>query len=275
LLGVRRFVAPALEDTSFMNLPAPPTGLYPEDYDRIEAAVMETVRGRWFLLEYARRQRAAETDRLVQAVDRLERYVATRIEEPEATPAGEWRLPRRLAERAREFAATLRASGLDDTLCAQADALADQFAAYAEPAPPAAPETSAAPRVEAPEEAFEAPAPVEENAREEMARQEIAREEISSPEVVALEVANHDIAIPHASASEAIVSEDIAFEEAEWSEPVATQEDEAAVEDVDIRNWEEAARADAIADEIITDPRHAALSRLDHLSLHEKLRLFG
>lgn len=257
-----------------MNLPVPPTGLYPEDYDRIEAAVMETVRGRWFLLEYARRQRAAETDRLVQAVDRLERYVATRIEEPEAAPAGEWRLPRRLAERAREFAATLRASGLDETLCTQADALADQFAAYAEPAPPAAPEISAAPRVETPEEAFEAPAPVEENASEEIARQEIARE-FSSPEVVTLEVASHDIASLHAGASEAIVSEDIAFEEAEWSEPVAAQEDEAAAEDVDIQNWEEAARADAVEDEIITDPRHAALSRLDHLSLHEKLRLFG
>jgi hypothetical protein len=26
---------------------------------------------------------------------------------------------------------------------------------------------------------------------------------------------------------------------------------------------------------IIVDPRRAALSRLDHLSLHEKLRLFG
>ena len=38
----------------------------------IEQAVMETARGRWFLLEYARRQRAAETQRLADLVDRLE-----------------------------------------------------------------------------------------------------------------------------------------------------------------------------------------------------------
>jgi hypothetical protein len=252
-----------------MNLPAPPTGLYPEDYDRIEAAVMETVRGRWFLLEYARRQRAAETDRLVQAVDRLERYVATRIEEPEAEPAGEWRLPRRLAERAREFAATLRASGLDETLCAQADALADQFAAYAEPAPPAAAEISAAPQVEPPIEAVEAPAPFEETSSD-----DVAGEEAASPEIVAREITNHDSVGPRLGAGEAIASDPIAFEEAEWSETVAAPEDETAAEEIDLRNWKEEAAADAV-DEVITDARHAALSRLDRLSLHEKLRLFG
>jgi hypothetical protein len=257
-----------------MNLPAPPTGLYPEDYDRIEAAVMETVRGRWFLLEYARRQRASETERLVQAVDRLERYVATRVEEPEAPPPGDWRLPRRLAERAREFAATLRASGLDETLCAQADALADQFAAYAEPALPEAASASATPSVDAPEEAFEAPAPAREIESEAIAAHEIEEiAPVTSQKIEGEEIESEAIESAH------IASEPIAFDEAEWSETVAEPETMAAeaVErrDVDLRNWEEEARADAVDDEIITDPRHAALSRLDHLSLHEKLRIFS
>ena len=41
------------------------------DFDTIEAAVMETVRGRWFLKEYARRNRNADTQAVLDAVDRL------------------------------------------------------------------------------------------------------------------------------------------------------------------------------------------------------------
>src|SRR5687767_8669536 len=41
------------------------------DFDTIEAAVMETVRGRWFLKEYARRNRNADTQAVLEAVDRL------------------------------------------------------------------------------------------------------------------------------------------------------------------------------------------------------------
>ncbi|MFY9629445.1 MAG: hypothetical protein WAK03_15005 [Methylocystis sp.] len=59
-----------------MTLTTPPEGIVPEDYERIEAAVMETARGRWFLLEFARRQRAAETQQLLEAIARLERNVA-------------------------------------------------------------------------------------------------------------------------------------------------------------------------------------------------------
>ena len=59
-----------------MTIPALPSGLQPEDFEKIEAAVMETARGRWFLLEYARRQRAEEAGRLILAVERLERRVA-------------------------------------------------------------------------------------------------------------------------------------------------------------------------------------------------------
>jgi chemotaxis protein CheZ len=45
------------------------------DYAAIEAAVMETDRGRWFLAEYARRNRHAETESLLTSLDRIERAV--------------------------------------------------------------------------------------------------------------------------------------------------------------------------------------------------------
>lgn len=41
------------------------------DFDTIEAAVMETARGRWFLKEFARRNRNADTQAVLEAVDRL------------------------------------------------------------------------------------------------------------------------------------------------------------------------------------------------------------
>lgn len=45
---------------------------FDDEYDAIEAAVMETERGRWFLREFARRTRATETAALLAAIDRLE-----------------------------------------------------------------------------------------------------------------------------------------------------------------------------------------------------------
>ncbi len=46
-----------------------------DDYALIEAAVMETARGRWFLSEYARRNRAADTEVVLEALARLERGI--------------------------------------------------------------------------------------------------------------------------------------------------------------------------------------------------------
>jgi hypothetical protein len=46
-----------------------------EDFDLIEAAVMETARGRWFLREYARRNRNADTKVVLDAVERLKEAV--------------------------------------------------------------------------------------------------------------------------------------------------------------------------------------------------------
>ena len=44
------------------------------DYEAIEGAVMETHRGRWFLKEYARRNRAADTQMLLQAIGAARRH---------------------------------------------------------------------------------------------------------------------------------------------------------------------------------------------------------
>jgi chemotaxis regulatin CheY-phosphate phosphatase CheZ len=54
------------------NTPAP---LSEADYTAIEAAVVETARGRWFLAEYARRNRHADTLMLISALDRIEAAV--------------------------------------------------------------------------------------------------------------------------------------------------------------------------------------------------------
>ena len=48
-----------------------------EDYEAIEQAVLETSRGRWFLAEYARRNRNADTAVLLEAIRKLERTVET------------------------------------------------------------------------------------------------------------------------------------------------------------------------------------------------------
>src|SRR4051794_25038131 len=53
------------------NLPVP-APLSDANYEAIEGAVMETARGRWFLAEYARRNRNADTTMLLKALDRIE-----------------------------------------------------------------------------------------------------------------------------------------------------------------------------------------------------------
>jgi hypothetical protein len=48
------------------------------DYDAIEAAVVETERGRWFLKEYARRNRNADSLLILEALDHLNRLMKER-----------------------------------------------------------------------------------------------------------------------------------------------------------------------------------------------------
>lgn len=54
----------------------PSTPLLETDYEAIAAAVMETDRGRWFLQEYARRNRNADTQTVLTAIDKLEKRIS-------------------------------------------------------------------------------------------------------------------------------------------------------------------------------------------------------
>lgn len=49
------------------------------DYDAIAAAVMETERGRWFLAEFARRNRVADTAAVLDALSALEARLLERL----------------------------------------------------------------------------------------------------------------------------------------------------------------------------------------------------
>ena len=58
-----------------------------EDYDAISEAFMETSRGRWFLGEYAKRNRNADTHMVLDAVARIEQSLAAQKRpEPEPVP---------------------------------------------------------------------------------------------------------------------------------------------------------------------------------------------
>jgi len=64
-----------------------------QDYDAIREAFMETARGRWFLGEYAKRNRNAETSMVLDAVARIEETLAAQRQ-----PVVEDRLPEALVE---------------------------------------------------------------------------------------------------------------------------------------------------------------------------------
>src|SRR3954454_9510319 len=52
------------------------------DYDAISAAFMEASRGRWFLSEYAKRNRNADTRMVLDAVARIEKHLAAERNAP-------------------------------------------------------------------------------------------------------------------------------------------------------------------------------------------------
>ncbi|SEF66929.1 hypothetical protein [Bosea lathyri] len=62
------------------------TPLSETDYEAIEAAVLETARGRWFMAEYAKRNRQADTMTLLNAIGRIERVVGLSTQQPANTP---------------------------------------------------------------------------------------------------------------------------------------------------------------------------------------------
>lgn len=62
----------------------PPSPLRTEDYEAIQDAVMETERGRWFLREFAQRNRNADTDVLLSAIQKLHNNLVTTQQAPDA-----------------------------------------------------------------------------------------------------------------------------------------------------------------------------------------------
>ncbi len=107
-----------------MKIP-PPEGITEEDYEAIEAAVVETVRGRWFLNEFARRSRADEMGQMLDAMARLEQVVTEQRVQP-ADPSIRL-LVQRLKEVAQQLdglAAQMRVAGQDEGFCARIEAQA-------------------------------------------------------------------------------------------------------------------------------------------------------
>src|SRR5258708_18964732 len=68
----------AMADEAFALSPISARAAQPseQDYDAISEAFMETSRGRWFLGEYARRNRNADTSMVLDAVARIEENLA-------------------------------------------------------------------------------------------------------------------------------------------------------------------------------------------------------
>jgi hypothetical protein len=62
-----------------------------EDYEAIREAFLETSRGRWFLGEYARRNRNADTTKVLDAVARIEEALAAQKAPPPPPPADDLR----------------------------------------------------------------------------------------------------------------------------------------------------------------------------------------
>src|ERR1700704_5314875 len=83
-----------MADEAFALSPISARALQPSeaDYDAIREAFMETSRGRWFLGEYAKRNRNADTSMVMDAVARIEATIAA-----QQPPASDNRLAEALA----------------------------------------------------------------------------------------------------------------------------------------------------------------------------------
>lgn len=112
-------------DGADMTSTLPVTRADDHDFETIEAAVMETTRGRWFLGEYARRLRAAETAKVLAAITRLERSLTS--DKADAAPMAQSELTDAVAlieGRLSEIAWSLRERGFDGRTCAEIEAQA-------------------------------------------------------------------------------------------------------------------------------------------------------
>src|SRR5947209_10371966 len=73
-----------MADEAFALSPISARAVLPteQDYDAISEAFMETSRGRWFLGEYAKRNRNADTRMVLEAVGRIEETLAAQKQSP-------------------------------------------------------------------------------------------------------------------------------------------------------------------------------------------------
>jgi hypothetical protein len=87
------------------------------DYDAISAAFMETSRGRWFLSEYAKRNRNADTSMVLDAVARIEQNLAAQKDAaPEHGLVEALAAIRQAVDEARALAAALGGAAIDESL---------------------------------------------------------------------------------------------------------------------------------------------------------------
>ena len=116
-----------------MSLTEPNAESPDEDYNRIEHAVLETERGRWFLREFARRQRIQETQTLLESIGRIERVLSDASPALAGDLAAEHHVQALAERRARldEIAWTLRERGYDGAICAMIEREARAIAALA------------------------------------------------------------------------------------------------------------------------------------------------
>ena len=110
-----------------------PEPLADSDYDTILAAVMETARGRWFLSEFAHRNRNTDTKMVLTAISRLESLLKTNdlAIEPLAL-AGPVQAPgefSRILGQLRDIAESLVECGAPTYLCSDLNRGFDQLAA--------------------------------------------------------------------------------------------------------------------------------------------------
>jgi hypothetical protein len=111
-----------MADEAFALSPISARASMPEekDYEAIREAFMETSRGRWFLGEYARRNRNADTRMVLDAVARIEDALAAQRQQP--PPAAEEHaqalaaIRSAVAEAEQAASATLDGLGLEDSL---------------------------------------------------------------------------------------------------------------------------------------------------------------
>jgi hypothetical protein len=143
-----------------------PEGISEGDYEAIEAAVVETVRGRWFLAEYARRSRVDEVRQMLDGLARLEQTV--REQHLPADPS-----IRLIVQRLRDVSQTLeslvadmRADGVGEQYCRDIEAQARAVGGLFRSAPQVKADVvkadsvnAAAPKVEAKTAPLPAPLP--------------------------------------------------------------------------------------------------------------------